>query len=244
MNNEQKERIELLTTFCGYGDPECAHIFFMGIEEHNTLECIGKNSIEEFARKLVKIQNARQQEYTYLDSLGGPNGASERMQCNIFVGLTGDASFPEDVIFRNQIHCFNYYPLGAKRHKEYPSQYNECLGFDFKSKSEWYDYFDNHTDRKKILRAFITEEIIKKNNVLFVLGKSCWNKVEELLPDVEFKNSFSDWSKKSKEKPSMIRWSNDGKIWLTGHPSYGWINYEVIEKIADIRNDIFYPKSR
>lgn len=237
MNEIQKKRIEVLTTFCGYGNPETAKIFFMGIEEHHTLDSHGSDSLDKLVENLIIIGNRDRKDWTYLDSSGSATGKTERTQVNVHKALIG-GSLTEEEIFQSEIHCFNFYPLGANTIKQYPSHYNEYFGFE--TKSDLYKYFDNESRRKEILKSFINEKIINKGKMLFVFGKACWEKVENhlLAPDLRCKNPFDGWSNKKSKKPSGIKWSDNKQIWLTGHPSYGWINNEVIEKIADIRRGV------
>ena len=64
MTEEQKQRIELLTTFCGYGNPATAEIFFMGIEEHDTFRCDSNpNPLDSFIEGLNRLSAGS--EWTY-----------------------------------------------------------------------------------------------------------------------------------------------------------------------------------
>lgn len=230
MNQEQKNRLDILTTFCGYGDLDKAKIFFMGIEEHQTMSCL---EVNDFVQKLIGRNAVTQKEYTWLDSSGVANGLTERMQRKVYLTLTTRDTLPEEQIFEHGVHCFNYYPLGANQVSVYPSHYNDCLGLDFKGKPEFYRYFEEKTERKRILELFIKEQILEKGKMLFVLGKGYWNKLEELLPHIEF---IENKTKNANSKLDILRWSIDKQIWLTGHPSHNWFNNDVLMRINSIRN--------
>jgi hypothetical protein len=221
---ENNRRLELLTSFCGYGNPDTAKIFFMGIEENRELT---DETIDEI------LEGADNAPWPKPVSGGSAQGITERAQCAIYCRLYGEVSPSE--IFSSKIHCFNFFPVGAKSLKRYPAQYAELFGRSFKTKSDLYDYFENQSERKQILRSFIDNYIIEKGNLLVVFGKSLWPKIEGLFSDSEFPNSFDKWTTKKSGKPLMIKWSENKQIWLVGHPSHGWINGEVIEKIAEIR---------
>ena len=167
VNQEQKDRFEVITTFCGYGDLETAKIFFMGIEEHKTLSCL---EVEDFVTKLNERKTINQKEYSSLSSSGIASGLTEKMQRKVYLTLTPDP-LSEEQIFEHGVHCFNYYPLGANKESVYPSHYNNCLGLDFNSKPEFYRYIEEKTKRKEILQLFIKEQILEKGNMLFVFGK-------------------------------------------------------------------------
>ena len=228
--SDVQERLDLLTSFCGYGNPETAKVFFIGIEEHDTLNCHG-DAFLEFEKKIKRGRASDGSQWAYAASFGKAIGSTERTQCEVYKSLFGNAT--DEHIFQNEIHCFNFYPLGANSLKQYPSHYNNCFGFE--TKSDLYEYFDNRSRRKQVLKSFIDELIIKKEKLLFVFGRRCCDEVEKhLLPELHFEKTFHDWCTKTKRKPSEIKWSDNKLVWLTGHPSYGWINSEVIQKIACI----------
>lgn len=145
------------------------------------------------------------------------------------------SNLSEDKIFDSEIHCFNYYPIGAPSIGKIGANASKFLGFEVKSKQAIYDYFDNQTDRKSLMKRFINDRIIARDKLLIVFGGGIRQKVIDLLSTTNFCAPFCNWSQTRNGKPSAIQWSTDKKIWLTGHPSYGWINEAVVDSMAKIR---------
>ena len=205
--------LQSLANFMGYGDPDRARVFFMGIEEHNTFTDF---DFVEYGKYTIKP-----------NPKGTPTkGVTENMQCHIYRKLVAEVE--EGEIFESGIHCFNYYPVGAKNVTTLPTGLER-----FGSKAKLYDYIEHETRRIHFLRAFIEEKILGPKKLLFVFGKESRTIAKRLLTDVKFSEPYEGWVTKN-GKPSPIQWSEDKLIWLTGHPSHRWITSEVVEKIADI----------
>lgn len=232
MNESQEKNAKIVTSFCGYGNPKTAKIFFMGIEEHDPYD---KSNIDNFISQL-EGQLRQGKKYTSLglddNSIKKPaDGPTERMQLCIYNRIFNKTDQEKENPFISNIHCFNLYPIGAANENDFSHICEEYFGF--KNKPELRNYFN--TNRAEVLREFIREKITSKKKYLFVFGKKGSVKVRNIFSkEIQFDNELITTVR---GKPSVVFSSNDKTIWLTGHPSHRWIDKNVV---ADIVNSLPY----
>lgn len=221
MTGTEKQIIDAIIGYCGYGKPVDAEIFFMGIEEHKEMD-------EDTLKKLKKIKNT---EYNYsyetiCDDTWNPKSLTEKMEVEIYKKIARNNDIKSNNIFNEKIHCFNYYPLGARNVATLPKGYKDLFGFEFKKKQDGYAYFDKCTIRTKILQNFINDYIISNNKKLIVFGKSIWDKVEtNILSEIGITMTLHD------NGNIKYKISDKEKILFLKHPSYRHLTVKMVNEI-------------
>ncbi len=256
MTEEQKENIEISNRFLGYGDPSKALIYFFGIEEggeFNEKEFLKWK--EDILKKKTLIHN---QEYFYQDFSG--ENEDKRSVCWPTEGQQAYLAFqlikkvflekrPElkDYLDRyyiseeNKVFCSNVFPLGSSSERKWPEFYKVVTSYV--NKNDYYEYsfsLNRPHDRKSILTEFIKK--IKNDHqefFIFIMGQSAKERLNPILEkEFDFKNghtfpSENEYILRRNYHPMYYKCSACKRIWYIGHPSNGWFDERVADRIIE-----------
>ncbi len=225
------ERLDFMNNFIGYGNIEKAKIFFIGIEEGGS-GFMNENDFYNWKNKVTEPTNLLNGlYYKKLDGNFTSKGPTERMQnhiCRVFSKNLIPIQNPKDIGFYS-----NLYPFPSTNiNTEYPPTYRQLFGID--SKEEYGINFRSH--RINVFLNMINEiKKISEEFYFFILGTyneddliSMFEELGYNFPKELVNNNII------KRGNGYLYWrsSECRKIWVTGHPSYGWVNEKVIDEIV------------
>jgi hypothetical protein len=222
------ERLSRLANFRGYGDYSKSRFLYIGIEEG-----LAFTKEEELDEVLAKSSKNSPWEIPVPEAK--PNNVTERMQARLSIALLeqfGELQVCTQVdeydLSNKDEFCANIYPFGAKSQKDQPPQYKPLLGMN-KEEAQC----SIVEKRKVLIKEMIKDFLGRKGGLVFIFGEkaNAFLNQYSILEELEIK--ISGRSEFESKRPYSIRYSTDLKVWLTGHPSYGWFNQKAIEKIIE-----------
>lgn len=193
-----------------------------------------KNSWSKYIRKEVDFKNNKTEKIqTYLSlKLQGIN--IETLEGGLEYWQNGNLSNSDNGFCSKHEFQSNVFPLGAQSEDTWNEEYPILFGVT-ESKDE---YRENcKENRLKVLKILLETLIHNANEsnkqlLIFIMGSDPKYYLKSVLCELGyiFPEKNSDFIKQN-HRILRWNWSSYGNVWFTGHPSFGWINKEVCDRI-------------
>jgi hypothetical protein len=133
------------------------------------------------------------------------------------------------------VHNMNIIPIGCKSEGKAENAYENIFGISHIKLREHYELDKN---RIEIIKKFINFKISQKEKPLIVVMGNVAGKyfLDNNIISSPDSCQYKDWRKGRKNK-SPLNWSSDKLVWLMGHPSHGWTDEEVIDKMMELKSN-------
>ncbi len=243
---------DTLNRFIGYGDLHRARVFFVGLEEGG--DAWSKSDPEFYHRMELREKHQYleralwdQDNPKWRDSYNNPmNREQTYLAIQLRKGMLGSNKGQTDCReyfceeFGNEFEFqTNVYPLACHNQEDWPPEYPQLFfGTSPITKGEYYENCFLSGHRPELLKN-ITERVISSPELklMVVMARGAWEVLENKVfkdPNISCPNKHKDWKINGPrgQLPSLVKWSNDKRIWMCGHPSNGWFTKEVADFIA------------